>query len=170
MFTTQNRRHSVDRRFEICNRRRVSTSYNWHLRKVTAVKETSDVGLSVQCDLREWRGSGDTRNQRTRERPKPRKRTDSSLVCRPVGDMVDRFVQSLSLLILLSVSGLNGGLSTKMSFTVAAGGAAGIAGDAAIEQGGSAWRASYLPLMLARPGLRCSGTCAEDTGDPNRQV
>ncbi|CAN0367750.1 unnamed protein product, partial [Laminaria digitata] len=83
--------------------------------------------------------------------------------------MVDRFVQSLSLLILLSVSGLNGGLSTKMSFTVAAGGAAGLAGDAATEQGGSAWRASYLPLMMARPGLRCSGTCAEHTGDPNRQ-
>lgn len=131
----------------------------------------SDVVLSVQSThLVSGVGSGEDRNQRTRTRPKPRKHTDSSLVCCSVGDMVDRFVQSLSLLILLSVSGLNGGLSSKISFTVAAGGAAGIAGDPAIEQDRRAWRASYLPLMLARPGLRCSGTCAEDKGDPNREV
>lgn len=115
-------------------------------------------------------GGGEPRNQRTGTEQKPRKHTNRSLVCRLVGDMVDRFLQSFSLLILVSVSGLNGGLSTKMSFTAAAGGAAEIAGDATVEQGGNAWRASYLPLMLARPGLRCSGTCVEDTGDPNRQV
>lgn len=116
-------------------------------------------------------GSAELRSQGTGRGPNLRQYTKSFLFCHLVGDMVDGFVQSLSLLILLSVSGLNGGLSAKMDFSVAPGGAAGVAGEAVIEQGGSAWRALSLSMMRSKPGLPCSGTCAaEDTGDPSRQV
>lgn len=85
--------------------------------------------------------------------------------------MMDRFfTQSLSLLILLSVSGLNAGLSTKMSFSVAARGAASIAGETADERDESARHAANVPFILSGADRCYAGKRPEDKDSSNPQV
>lgn len=68
------------------------------------------------------------------------------------------------------VSGLNGGLSSAMTYSVAGGGTGRRVSEAAGGVGGSAWYMEYLPLMLSRTRICCSGACAGDEGGLNGQV
>lgn len=85
--------------------------------------------------------------------------------------MVDRVTVSLSLLILLSVSGLHGGLSSTLGCQSVP--ARGTHGEGLAGLGGKQDHANFMPFMLSRNRLRCSGTCTgagAEEGSRDRQV
>lgn len=78
---------------------------------------------------------------------------------------------SLSLLILLSVSGLNGGLSSTMGYRSVQARVTHAEGLA--ELSGKQHHATFIPFMLSRNRLRCSGTrtgARVEEGSRNTQV